>query len=490
MESFIQDDPQLIANPAGTLATFKLLGADRVRISFPWYRIAPSALAKHAPKHFNPSNPASYPARNWASFDAIDRIAAADGLQLDITLTGPAPRWATGGGQPPKGPHLQWKPNARQFRFFTEAAGKRYSGTYTPPGSSTPLPPVSFWAIWNEPNFGPDLGPQAINRSSIETSPTLYRNLLDSAWLGLHRTGHGSDKIIFGELAPRGYGNPPVFPGNFAGMKPLVFLRALYCVDSRYRRLNGTAASDRGCPRNGSASAFRNQHPALFRASAFAMHPYPQGQAPNVVTRGEPDFIDLPVIHKLERVLDTLQHVWGSGKRFGIYSTEYGYQTRPPDKRFRQPTPTVAAYYENWGEYISWKDSRIRSFMHYLLRDPDGGSQFPSGLIFHNGKHKATFDAWRMPLYLPHTKGHRGNSLEVWGCVRPEDYNVSLGAANTVQIQYRQSGAYTTIQTVPLSANGYFDVRVKFPASGSVRLAWAYPDGSTIYSRTESIKLT
>jgi hypothetical protein len=37
--------------------------------------------------------------------------------------------------------------------------------------------------------------------------------------------------------------------------------------------------------------------------------------------------------------------------------------------------------------------------------------------------------------------------------------------------------------------HGYFDVAQRFPGSGTVRLAWAYPHGSTIYSRLVTITL-
>jgi hypothetical protein len=46
------------------------------------------------------------------------------------------------------------------------------------------------------------------------------------------------------------------------------------------------------------------------------------------------------------------------------------------------------------------------------------------------------------------------------------------------------------------SPQGYFDTRLNFPASGHVKLAYTYPNGSllgppgtTIYSRTISVKV-
>jgi hypothetical protein len=62
----------------------------------------------------------------------------------------------------------------------------------------------------------------------------------------------------------------------------------------------------------------------------------------------------------------------------------------------------------------------------------------------------------------------------------------------TVQIQFRAAGttAFHTIKRIDLTdPYGYFETGVTFPSGGSVRLAWAYPKGPTIYSRVVSITL-
>src|SRR5437588_179799 len=118
---------------------------------------------------------------------------------------------------------------------FARALAIRYSGSYNPrlkriaPPDRADLPRVTFWSIWNEPDYGPSLAPQgAPGNLRVENSPRMYRNLLDAAWSALQRTGHGRDKGLFGELAPRGMN----YWGVFSGMKPRVLVRALYCVDS------------------------------------------------------------------------------------------------------------------------------------------------------------------------------------------------------------------------------------------------------------------
>jgi hypothetical protein len=86
----------------------------------------------------------------------------------------------------------------------------------------------------------------------------------------------------------------------------------------------------------------------------------------------------------------------------------------------------------------------------------------------------------------------------VWGNARPAGFE-KLGGYGTqqAQIQERIGSAWKTLNTVTLnSAQGYFDVRMKFPSSGQVRLQWTYPNdpllasefsGHTIYSRSFNI---
>jgi hypothetical protein len=118
--------------------------------------------------------------------------------------------------------------------------------------------------------------------------------------------------------------------------------------------------------------------------------------------------------------------------------------------------------------------------------------------VYSNGKHKASFDAFRMPLYLPVTSTRRGRKLEVWGDIRPAHFVADsasaphAGSPPAAQIQFQRGsrGGFRTVQTVTITnSEGYFDVRVAFPASGSVRIAWTTPGGAPIYSRTQTIRV-
>jgi hypothetical protein len=305
---------------------------------------------------------------------------------------------------------------------------------------------------------------------------------------------------MFGELAPRGEKRW----GVFSGMKPLVFLRALYCVDPRYRPLRGLAATERGCPATRAGTRrFRAAHPALFKASGVSDHPYMRWYPPNDEEKPDPDYSSLGEIGRLEHALDRLQAVYGSHARLAIYDTEFGYITTPPKHdnqiepsgmRYPWVTQKTAALYLNWAEYLHWRDPRMMSFSQYLLYDPlpalksnDWGS-FASGLINWSPPGRAgggpnlkpTYDAWRMPLYLPLTTASPGRRLEVWGCVRPATFALAdTGQPQTAEIQFApgSSSNFTTLAKVTLNSktNCYFDLHLRFPSSGTVRAAWRYP---------------
>ena len=497
LQTIFEAQTELFVNPGATLDLLKRLGVTRVKVFMPWASLAPDPLSRTRPQ-FDASSPASYPAASWTDYDAIARAAATRGVGLDVAVEAPAPLWASGPGVPrgtASGFLGAWKPSTQEFELFVEAVARRYSGEYKPAGAGSALPRLDFWSIWNEPNYGQQLAPQAIDRSAVEVSPMLYRGLLDAAWTALEQTGHRHDTVLIGEVAPRGQtiGDQP---GNFSGMVPLRFVRALYCVDGSLHPLQGEAAALRGCPTSTAASAaFPREHPALFQAGGFAFHPYPQGFAPNVRTPGFPDYADLPQVPSLERTLDGALSAYGSSARFALYDTEFGYQTNPPEASIaRAVKPAQAAAWANLAEYMSWRDPRIVSWDQYLLADPPpGAGSFDTGLLFYGGKPKALYDAFRLPLYLPVSTASSGHALAVWACVRPAHY-VMLGSRRPqvadIQLKPGATAAFRTVKRVTLTdPYGYFDVPVTFPSSGLVRVQWSYPHGPRIHSRTVPITI-
>ena len=488
-------------------AQFRALGANTARVFLPWSNVAPDPSSSQRP-NFNAADPNAYPAVNWAPFDNAVRNAGTYGIKVDFIIAGGAPQWAE--SQLPKPPgYLQyyaWKPSAKEWGLFMKAVGTRYSGHFIPAGATSPLPAVRFWTIFNEPNFGEDLGPQALGGSKVSVAPNMYRGLLNAGWNSLQATGHGHDRILIGGYAARGIQGGK-YPGNFGQTKPLLFIRTLYCVDKSYKQLHGKLAKQEGCPTSTRAyRRFKAQNPALFKASGVSDHPYPDNGSPLTDGKGDPNWATFPDLSRLATVLDKVTRVYGSHKKFPIYNDEYGYITHPPAKA-HYLSPATAAVDINWAEFLSWKNPRVKSYMQYLVNDPTGASGpyagFASGLIDPQGNKKATYFAYNLPVYMPKTSFSHKKSVEVWGDARPALFERSFGA-QSVQIQFQPGGhgAYSTIKTVNITKpGGYFDLKMKFKSSGNVQLAYTYPSatldpllpvgvgGSTIDSRSFGIKV-
>jgi hypothetical protein len=286
-----------------------------------------------------------------------------------------------------------------------------------------------------------------------------------------------------------------------------------------------------GCPTTPDAGAFRAAHPALFSASGVGIHPYPYNtpptQADGLANANTVEFNQLP---NLEATMDRLVGAYGSQVRFPIFNTEYSYETNPPNASNNFVSPDTAAAYINWAEYLSWRDPRIVSFLQFLLYDPNpsqgasifGYGGFATALVFYSGTPKADYYAYRMPVFLPVTSPHQlavpvtvrrhhrrvhvlrivAPTVEVWGDVRPAHFaQADTGQPQYVSIQLNGRTRSTVHVTDP---GGYFDVHVKLPTSGWVRLAWSYPasdanllggftapvgPGQTIYSRSVFVRV-
>ena len=524
--SILQDDLHLFSDPAATLQELRHLGVGMVRVNLPWARFAPDPNS-HIRPQFDAADPNAYTGGSWAALDAIVLDANALGIQVMLNPSGGAPLWAQGPNPGRYGAHYStvwaWEPSAFQFGQFVRALGTRYSGSFVPTGESTPLPHVSVWELYNEPNTGEALGPEAIDGSRVASAPKQYRAIADASWAALQATGHAGDTFLIGALGSEGHQAPPSrkypqgLPGTYGEMSPSAFVRELYCLDPNYHRYLGWAAYLRGCPTTKAGYAsFRAAHPVLFAASGFSDHPYDLAKPwlpPTQASYPDPSWAEFAAIPHLEATLDRVLRGYGSGKHFSIWNTEYGYISCPPNCSWHELPPATAAVYVNWAEYLSWRNPRSASTMQYLLYDPNpsvgvpeyGG--FASGLLFFHGTPKPVYYAYRMPIFLPFNKTSKGRALEVWGDVRPAPYAVLDGDGPqyaSIQFERAGSGTWTTLKTVSVTdPHGYIDTWMTFPSSGSVRIAWIYPQSDTelkslmvtnsngrIFSRTTSVTIT
>ena len=523
--AIIQDDAALQSNPGATVQQFKELGAQEIRVLMFWYQVAPKPNSAKAPSGFAASNP-NAKGYSWATYDNIVTSAQAAGLKVDLDITGAPPKWAQGKGVPAKAvkDHYGWDPNATDYGQFVAAVAKRYDGTFKPTGATTALPKVTTFSLWNEPNFGQNLGPQAVEATKKSygylVAPGYYRNLLRAGYPQVKKYDP-SATVLIGEIAGQGaFGvkngkHPQGLPGNYAITGPVPWLQTLYCVDSNDKQLTGTAAKMADCPATAAAAKkFKAQNPALFKASGFSSHPYSSNFAPDQTSGIGKQSIILPVIDRLGTELKTLTGHYGGARTWPLYSTEYGYITSPPqtnNKGHHYPSPAKAAIYLNQAEYLSYKNPNLKSFTQYLLEDPlDQRNKhiglFSSGLLTSSGMPKPGFDAWRLPVWINGENNQTGNltasSATVWGAARPAVYGATTSAgAQTVQLVFTPNGSTTptTLATVSVNkTNGYFTHKVTFPSSGTLKLAYTYPAdeldlpvgvaGTTVFSR--SVKVT
>ena len=433
--AIVEDNARLVLSGAATrdatLDELRSLGVDVVKFQMPWDAVAPGGRTK--PSGFDGSDPSDYP--GFGRYDDLVASAQARGLRVLVALSPPFPGWATARRGDRVGVD---RPSSREYGRFVEAVGKRY-------------PQVDMWTFANEPNHPGFLYPQATSRR-VPYSPHLYRAMVQSGVAGLKRSGHASDRILFGELLP--IGKSAIFRRNT--MKPLRFLREFFCLDSRGRPFRGSAARSRGCHR------FRR----ITGVNGFAYHPYTRPNGPRGV-EPSPDDATIRSIGRITRVLDAARRRGRiSGGRLSVWNTEFGYQSNPPD-RFQTRLSRIPGFI-NEAEWMSFRNGRVASFSQYTLKDDPLGSgsgvarygSWQGGLRFSDMRAKpGVYSAYRLPLFV-RLLGPSG--VEVWGAARP------TGAGAVVQVQQRSPGRSYSNLGSPISvtnARGYFRARYRLSAA-------------------------
>jgi hypothetical protein len=412
----MQDDALLYRNgPAvrdQTLDEFKALGTDVVKVQVYWREVAPTGRRK--PSGFDGANPASY---NWSTYDDVVNAIVARGMRPFLTLGNTAPDWAVGRVTRRAG---IYRPSAKEFGLFAQAAGTRYSGSYNG------LPRVDIWSVWNEPNLYSWLSPQTTK--GVPNSPSIYRGLYLAAHKGLSATGHGADTILIGELMPRaGIDTKRKVP-------PVDFLREMACLDKNYRPYKGKAAKARGCKKVG-----------RIPTSGIAYHPYTLFRGgPN--TPAQSGDAEISTLSRITKVADRLASKGKLPRRLPLWITEFGFQTNPPD-RLQDRLQKVAGYMDK-SEWITFRNRRVASYAQYTLRDEPLTSSWQAGLRFHNGKAKKyVYDAFRQPVYVRALSGSR---VEIFGAAR-----TAPGATATIESRVGKK-SFQPLGSATLNAAGYF----------------------------------
>jgi hypothetical protein len=426
------DDRILLAGgPAAdaAVAAWAARGVDVVRIFAQWDKVSPSPSAR--------KQPTGRP-YDFSRIDAaVDRVRAA-GMEPMLTLTGPGPVW---GMQDPSRGSRRYRPSPASYAEFADAAAAHFAGR------------VHSYILWNEPNLAYFLAPQSrcTKAGCAPVSPHLYRDLVNAAAPAI-RTVDPSATVLIGALAPRGSS----FRGANAGLRPLAFLRALGCVDTRFRRL-----------RSGSCAHFKP-----VQATALAYHPHSITYSP---TRPfpAPDDANLASLPRVEATLDRLRRAGRLRVGAGIWLDEYGYQTNPPDRYLGVSAATQDRWLQE-GAYRASRDPRVKLLAQYVWVDEPSGhgaasSGWQSGLLFAGGRAKPALAHFPVPFYLDAPRS------TLWGQVRP-------GGAHPVLVQRRAPGAHawTTVASVTTDARGYWSLRMRLTRGAAYRFVTA--DGAAAAS--------
>lgn len=441
-------DDQLLLSARSTAAVdghmrrFRALGVDRVRVSAFWIQIAPRPTARTKPRGFDGSNPYQRTLYHWRALDRVVQSAAKHGLKVMISITTPAPHWAT--GRPSAGNPL-WKPDPAEFRDFARAVATRYA-----------LGADQF-AVLNEPNQAGWLQPQS-ERGSLY-APHHYRRLVRAAFPAI-RAVDPDATVLIGELASGGTDRR----GIKQPIRPLAFLRALGCVDRAYRPLRG-----------GHCRGF-----APARGDAVGHHPYAFFSRPSARSTHRDD-AGIGDTGRLLSALDRLSArralVPARGGRFPVHYTEFGYQTDPPDPFAGIPLARQDRYLQE-AAFIAWRAPRVHTLNQFRLTDgrilsgggPSAYREFQSGLMFRGGRRKPAYASFRHPF----ATARRGSRLLLWGQVRP-------GGAHTVTVERLSGGRWRELARLRTDARGYW-TRTVSARAGRYRYRWG--SGASRTTRT------
>jgi cellulase (glycosyl hydrolase family 5) len=432
----------ILLNPAKrprAIAQLQSRGVKALRVELYWRSVAPNPNGTVAPA-FNATDPANYA---WGQYDALLGEAQRLGWPVLLTLTSPAPRWATSNRKAP----FVTRPSATAFEQFATAVARHY-------GSQ-----VSVYSIWNEPNHPAFLQPQW-NSNGTPASPRIYRALYQAGYAGLRAGGATTQKILMGETAPTGYSKVnPRREGRRAllhDVAPLAFLRGTLCLDSHYRK-------SRTC--------------TALPTSGFAHHAYTTAAGP-FYRPPERDNVTLGVLSRLSRALDLAARAHAIPARVPIYLTEFGVQSKP--NRFLGVPVSTQAEFDAIAERIAWSNPRVAAFSQYLLvDDPLGGRPgasvnggtigFQTGLLYQSGSPKPLYFGFAVPLAV----AKRGHGFSLWGLVRPATERTKV----TVLVKLRHARKYRTLKTVTTNSLGYWALSSS-TRGVRWRVRWKSPTGA------------
>jgi hypothetical protein len=317
MELAVMDDAvlttHLYGNFSKTLKLVSQLRASRIRANVSWrYVVGGAASRRRAPRHI------SY---NWTGYDWLIREATRRHMRVELTLTGPAPAYATGNHRIG---HVS--PNATAFKAFASAAAEHFLGK------------VDRYSIWNEPNYRGWLAP-------MNAAPRLYRALYTAGYAAI-KSVDPTAQVLIGETSP--------FALRDRATAPLKFLRAVTCASRAY-------------------TAARDCQPLV--ADGYAHHAYDPTHEPTYRYPGA-DNVTLGTLDRLTHALRKLARAGllstPSGRVLDVYVTEYGFFA---SGKKRIPAATHARYLVQ-AFAMAQANPHVRQMLQFLILKPRGNWRY------------------------------------------------------------------------------------------------------------------
>jgi hypothetical protein len=419
-----------------TLAQLKTLGVKALRVELSWYTVAPAPTSATKPS-FEATNPASY---NWGQYDILLAEAQKLGWQVLLTVTAPAPNWATANHKAP----YTYRPDALDFQEFMTAVARHY-------GSE-----IALYSIWNEPNEPAYLTPQW-SSSGKPVSGFIYRGLYQAGYKGLQVAGLTHPRVLFGETAPVGYDTVNVRKEKSKALlhpvAPLAFMREALCLNAKYKKA-GTCSG--------------------LQMSGYAHHAYFPAAGPKYVWP-QKDSVTIASLSRLSNALNSAARAHAIPGGVPIYLTEFGVNSKP--NKFEGVSAAKQAEYDAIAEHMAYSNPRVAAFSQYLFKDdPLGGPfsvsaiggfvGFQTGLEYVSGQHKPLYKGFPVPL----TVSKRGHGFSLWGLVRPTSGSTKV----TVLVKLKGAHSYRTLKTVTTNGAGYWSFNSSTKGT-SWRVRWVSP---------------
>jgi hypothetical protein len=228
--------------------------------------------------------------------------------------------------------------------------------------ASNRYPWITLWTVWNEPN---------VREFLIPNSPSLYvRRLLNPAYRAL-KSANPRNLVAGGVTSPR---RTP------SGVSPIAWIRGM-----------------------------RAAHALL---NAYAQNPYPVRPGETPTSGGCWRCTDITMA-TLPKLITEVKRDFGTRTR--IWLTEYGYNSKPPNKRIGVSN-TLQARYVGEAALRAYSSARVDLLIHFLVRDEPNALRWTSGFYTSRGKVKPSFNAFVLPLAQV---SRRGSRTTLWGQVRP-----------------------------------------------------------------------